>query len=180
MTFEGDAFRLKDAKGLAYLARLLAEPGREFHALDLFTASAAGTTPRAGDDLHADTGGSAGALLDPKAKEAYRRRLADLEEEAEDAEAANDPERAAKAREERDFLVRELAAAVGLGGRDRPTDSAAERARVNVTKAVRTAIGRITEHSAALGQHLDRTVRTGTFCSYQPDPRAQVGWRVTP
>lgn len=179
LSYEGDAFRLKDAKGLAYLARMLAEPGREFHALDLFTASAAGAAPGREDDLAVSTGETMGPALDPQAKAAYKRRLQELDEEMEEAEAANDPERASKARQEREFLASEIAAAVGLGGRDRPTGSAAERARVNVTKAVRTAIGRIRPHSEALAQHLDRTIHTGTFCSYQPDPRAQVGWRVS-
>ena len=31
----GTTFRLKDTLGLQYLARLLAEPGREIHVLDL-------------------------------------------------------------------------------------------------------------------------------------------------
>lgn len=178
VSFEGDAFRLKDAKGLSYLARLLAEPGREFHALDLFTSSAGGSEPAAQEGLTVSSGESAGPLLDPEAKAAYRRRLEDLDEEIEEAEANNDPERAAKSTEERDFLVRELAAAVGLGGRDRPSDSAAERARVNVTKAIRSAVRRVEEHSKTLGQHLERTLRTGTFCSYRPDPRSPVTWRV--
>ena len=33
--YNGSVARLKDAKGLRYLARLLADPGREFHAVDL-------------------------------------------------------------------------------------------------------------------------------------------------
>jgi hypothetical protein len=44
----------------------------------------------------------------------------------EEAEAFNDPARATRARQEMDFLVEELARAVGLGGRDRralPTPS---------------------------------------------------------
>jgi hypothetical protein len=36
--FEGSVVRLKDAKGLRHLARLLAQPGREFHAVDLEAA----------------------------------------------------------------------------------------------------------------------------------------------
>jgi hypothetical protein len=74
--------------------------------------------------------------------------------------------------------VRELAGAVGLGGRGRRIGSDVERARVGVTQAIRTALGRIREQSAQLGAHLDRTVRTGTFCSYVPDPRAPLDWRT--
>jgi hypothetical protein len=35
VVFEGSVVRLRDTKGLRHLARLLAHPGREFHAVDL-------------------------------------------------------------------------------------------------------------------------------------------------
>jgi hypothetical protein len=41
-----------------------------------------------------------------------------------------------------------------------------------VTRAVRQGIARIGEHHSELGQHLDRAVRTGTYCAYVPDPGA--------
>jgi hypothetical protein len=75
-----------------------------------------------------------------------------------------------------DFLVAELAAAVGLAGRDRPAGSSTERARVNVTRAIRSALGRIRAHSPTVADHLDSAVRTGTFCCYSPDPRAPITW----
>jgi hypothetical protein len=56
------------------------------------------------------------------------------------------PERAGRAREEIEFLAAELAAATGLGGRDRKAASNAERARVSVTKAIRTTLKRVEEH----------------------------------
>ncbi len=31
----------------------------------------------------------------------------------------------------------------------------------------------------ALGQHLDSAIRTGTYCSYQPDPRVPTQWDVS-
>jgi hypothetical protein len=69
-----------------------------------------------------------------------------------------------------------LAAAVGLGGRDRPTGAAFERARVNVTRVIRDAVAHIAEHDADLAHHLRTCVRTGTFCSYQPPPSGGPGW----
>jgi hypothetical protein len=120
----------------------------------------------------------AGPGLDPEAKAAYRGRLEDLREELEEAESFNDPERAARAREEMEFLARELAGAVGLGGRDRKAASNAERARVAVTKAVRATLKRIGEMDSELGQELVATIRTGTFCSYEPDRRRPVAWQV--
>ena len=120
--------------------------------------------------------GDAGEILDARAKDAYRRRLAEIDDDIEQAHAIGDTERAAQADTERDFLVRELARAFGLSGRGRRAASASERARAGVTRAVRQAIARIGEHHPQLGEHLSRTIRTGTYCAYLPDPRAPVGW----
>ena len=115
-------------------------------------------------------------LLDARAKDAYRRRLAEIDDDIEQARAIGDTERAAQADTERDFLIRELARAFGLSGRGRRAASASERARAGVTRAVRQAIARIGEHHPELGEHLSRTIRTGTYCAYVPDPRAPAGW----
>jgi hypothetical protein len=74
--------------------------------------------------------------------------------------------------------VQELARAFGLRGRERRAASASERARAGVTRAVRQAIARIDEHHPQLGEHLRRTIRTGTYCAYSPDPRAPAGWEL--
>jgi hypothetical protein len=172
VAFGGRTVRLKDAKGVRHLAVLLANPGDEVHAIDLVGGGAPGGAGAAAAN------GPAGPTLDARAKREYRRRLAELESELEEAEAFNDPERAARVREELDFLADELAGAVGLGGRDRQTGSDAERARVNVTRAIRTTIKRLAELDADLGHELEATVRTGTFCAFEPDPRRPVSWRV--
>ncbi len=178
--YEEDTFRLKDSKGLRYLARLLREPGRELHALDLVAGERPGVrpvrTPEPG--LASSSPGDMGETLDAQAKAEYRRRLDELEDELDEAQAFGDPERLARAQEERDFLVGELVGAIGLGGRDRRMGSPAERARVSVTRAIRSALARIHEHSPALGDHLERTIHTGTFCSYAPDPRAPADWQI--
>jgi hypothetical protein len=122
--------------------------------------------------------GDAGELLDARARAAYRARLGELAAELEEAERCNDPCRAAKATAERDFLVRELARAVGLGGRDRRAASHAERARLNVTRAIRVAMANLARANPPLGQHLAATIRTGRYCSYTPDPRTPVSWEL--
>ena len=76
------------------------------------------------------------------------------------------------------FLAAELAAAVGLGVRDRAAGSAAERARVSITKAVKIALARIRAHSAALAGHLNAIIHTGTVCCYTTDPRAPITWHT--
>jgi hypothetical protein len=181
VAYEGRVLRVRDAKGMRHLALLLANPGVELHAVDVATAGEGGApavhAEAEGLSVRAGTG-DAGPALDAQAKAEYRTRLEDLRAEIEEAEAFNDPERAARAREEMDFIAQELSAAVGLGGRDRPTASAAERARVNVTRALRREIRRIADEDARLGRELETTVRTGTFCAYEPDPRRPVTWHV--
>jgi hypothetical protein len=68
---------------------------------------------------------------------------------------------------------------VGLDGRDRPTGSGAERARVNVTRSLKRAVAAIAERVPDLGAHLERSLRTGRFCSYSPEPATALTWEVT-
>jgi hypothetical protein len=114
------------------------------------------------------------ASIPTTVRDVTRQRLADLDEELADAEAANDPERETQARREREFLLGELSAAVGLGGRDRTSLDPAERARKAVTGRIREAISRIESAHAELGHHLRRSLRTGAFCVY--DPPAPTTW----
>ncbi|WP_394846131.1 AAA family ATPase [Pendulispora brunnea] len=154
---DGREARLKDSKGLQYLAVLLREPGREFHV---------------GDLVHRTDGsvelGDSGDLLDERAKLEYRTRLTELGSALEDAEARSDAETAARIRDERASLAGELARAVGLGGRGRKAGAASERARVNVQRRIRDALSRISELEPTLGRYIELHVRTGAFCSWEP------------
>src|SRR5262249_47534172 len=140
--------RLRDMKGLCYLGYLLRDPGREFHALDLMRMQ----MQRDGFGVPVDPGLE---VLDPQSKTAYRQRLEERRAALEEAEAFNDTGHAARAREEMEAIGEQLAAAVGLRGRDRTVRSAAERARTTVTHRVRAAIQRIAQQQPALGDYLD-------------------------
>jgi tetratricopeptide (TPR) repeat protein len=181
--FDDVTVLLHDLKGLRYLERLLAEPGREFHVLDLVAVERGSlpTVPTAADPtLVASDGGHAGLHLDDQAREAYRRRLVDIDDDIEDATAANDAVRLELAQHDRDYLIQELSRAVGLGGRGRLAGATAERARTSVTRSIRYAITRINEHHPSLGSHLRQAICTGTYCAYVPDPRVPVRWTITP
>jgi len=166
VVFDGQTVRVRDLKGIRYLAQLLANPGREIHVLDLV----------AGETGRPMALGDAGAMLDERAKSAYRRRLTEIEEDIEQARALEDAAREAQADAEREFLVRELARAVGLGGRDRRATSASERARSGVTRAVRKGIAQINEQNPELGEHLNQAIHTGTYCAYVPGPSPPAAW----
>ena len=178
LTFMRKTVRLRDSKGLRDIARLVATPGREVAAVDL-TSGRGGGKPVAVREL-AELGmnaeADAGEMLDSEARAQYRERLTDLEEEIDDADAANDPERAGRAREEREFLLAELSAAVGLSGRPRRALDPAERARKAVTWRIRDALNHVDAAHAELGRHLRRSVRTGGFCVYEP--AEPTTWRL--
>jgi tetratricopeptide (TPR) repeat protein len=181
VVFDGQIVRLRDMRGIRYLARLLANQGREFHVVDLVGLEqgvAADTTRITEPRMRFRDADDAGEMLDARAKEAYRRRLTEIEDDLEEARAFGDAARAAQATAERDFLARELSRAVGVGGRDRRIGSAAERARASVTRAVRHALARIRAQHPPLGAHLERTIRTGTYCAYLPDPRIPIAWKL--
>jgi tetratricopeptide (TPR) repeat protein len=155
--YAGTVVRLPDAKGLHDIARLLANPGVEIPAADLV-----GPAARLEATLGADP------TLDPHAQAAYRRRLAELAAEIDAADADHDPERAARARAERDSLVEGLSAAYGLGRRARRLGDAGERARKAVTARIRDSLARLDQRHPALAQHLRQSIHTGAACSYQP------------
>jgi hypothetical protein len=157
LAFDGRTVHLPDLKGLHDLARLLAAPGEDLHCLELAGASG---VPLQGD---------AGPILDEQARADYRRRMQDLAEEIDLADAAGDTVRAEKAREELDTLTEAVAAAFGLGGRPRKAGDPAERARSTVTARIRSAVAKVEDAHPALGRHLRNSVRTGTFCSYRPE-----------
>jgi tetratricopeptide (TPR) repeat protein len=150
----GAPFRVKHAKGMEYLAHLLQNPGREVYVLIL---GGAGEGPE-----------DAGAILDERAKLAYKERVEELEDQLTLAEQLGDRGRATRAREELEAVAEELASAVGLGGRDRKAASNVQRARVNVQRRLKDALRRIAEQDPTLGRYLDATVRTGTYCVYRP------------
>ncbi len=183
------SFSLRDLKGLSYIQRLLQHPGEEFHALELLDVPGARMPS---DSRSADTGsvlhdpavnigglGDSGEMLDAQAKQNYKRRLLELREELEDLRERGADEPALKVESEIDFLEREIVRAVGHRGRDRRAGSTSERARLNVTRAIKAGLRKISEHHSTLGELLERSIRTGSFCSYVPDPRILVSWQFS-
>ena len=162
ITFDGRSTRIRDMKGIADLATLVTRPGREVHALELMGGQ--------------DVGGTAGPALDERARRTYQDRIVELQREIDEARVDHDVRRAERAELELDALVEQLSEAFGLGGRGRSTGSSAERARTAVTYRIRAAIRRLSDLHPELGRHFANAVRTGTWCSYQPE--TEVHWTV--
>jgi hypothetical protein len=138
-----------DCIGMAHLAVLIANPRTEVQASELVAGLAALSSAAAGT-------AAPQPVLDHEAIAGYRRRLRDLD--ARDGDT----------REERDWLLAQLAGAAGLGGRARSFPGSDERARVAVGKAARRAIARIAVADPLIGEHLRQAVHTGGRCSYWP------------
>ena len=115
--------------------------------------------------------------LDEQARDAYRRRLAEIEDDIAEATAHNDLGRVARSSRDRDFLIAELSRAVGLGGRIRTVGGTTERARTSVFRSIRYALDRLATVEPKLAEHLRHSIRTGTACSYRPDPLAPITWQ---
>jgi hypothetical protein len=159
--YRGQTAYLRDAKGMHDLAALLARPDVDIPAIELASR---------GDRLDAAHSAYNEPVLDRAALVAYRRRLAQLDEELDAARDTSDLARQQHASDEREQLLTHLRRNTRPDGTARSFGATtAERARKAVTARIRDAVRRITEALPELGVYLDRTIRTGTTCSYNPN-----------
>ncbi|MGE3664874.1 MAG: AAA family ATPase [Pseudonocardia sp.] len=165
VSWDGVDTHVPDAKGVRDLAVLLARPGTDVHATELFGAGVRTTVTDRGAEV-----------TDSAAREAYRSRLAQLDAELADTETRRDLARAARLAVEREALIAELRRAFDLKGRPRRLGDDSERARKAVSARIRDAVTLIEHGHPRLGAHLRDAVRTGTFCGYHPAPPTR--WRV--
>jgi hypothetical protein len=191
--YHGMEFRLKDSKGLRYIASLLRRPGQEIHVQALVglveqqqgrlapakyhemtreQLAAEGLAPPGSGDA------VAWATIDDQTRANLESHLEQLARDIGEARQGNDPIREAEARREFDAITSYLTAGTGLGGAPRTFTTADDRARVNVTKLIKAAKQRIGQHSPSLQRHLDAHLNTGFYCSYTPDPDAPIAWHV--
>jgi hypothetical protein len=164
ITFNGKSVHVPDMKGLWHLRELVSRPRAPVLALSLIAAPTEDAVPV----------GDAGPMLDREALRQYRKRLADLDGELDDAEAKHDAARHAKRSTEREALLKELARATGLGDKPRRTGSPTEKARLNVTRTIRHAISYLATALPELAAHFDESLATGVSCCYEP--RTNIAW----
>lgn len=157
LTFEGRTVFVRESKGVLYLAELLRSPGREVFVAELFGA--------ARGVAHVPVG-TAGEIIDNKARRDYRQRAEDLKFQLAEAEKNNDSGRCESIRMELEELADQILAGQGLAGRRRRSQDDRDRIRKSVSMAIERAIGTIRKHAPALGEHLDKHIHRGYFLSY--------------
>jgi hypothetical protein len=142
--------QVRDSKGLHYLQVLLRHPGKPFRAAEL--------AAMAKDEPGADPKPTDGAT------EGLGRRASEIASEVEEAARWNDIGRAETLRRELDLIEREISCA----SKQNPVVAeTADRTRKAVTNRIRDAIQAIERELPALGEHLDRCIKTGASCSYE-------------
>jgi hypothetical protein len=176
LAYRGRTARLRDTKGLHYIARLIAEPCRDLHVRDLAAMHQQNETGNGNGAGSACVEGDLGTILDARATAQYKQRLAEARQELEEATTAGDLGQAARTRHEVEMITAQLTAAYGLGSRPRTAGDPAERVRKAVTNQIRRSLDRIGTAHPELGRHLTNALRTGFVCTYHPEQR--MTWRV--
>jgi tetratricopeptide (TPR) repeat protein len=179
--YDHATIRLRDAKGLRYIAYLLARPGERIHVHDLVTAvegcsadaQSRDSARSEGLEVVQDNGGPAIAL-DSRARSEYAARLREVRAELEEANRFNDAGRSERLRAEIEVLSDELNAGFGRRG----ASDSAERARGMVSKRIRATLDKICDEDPALGRHFTTSIKTGYFCAYLPDPDHKITWQL--
>ena len=180
MSYERVTVRLRDAKGFRHLATLLREPGREFHVVDLLAETdhepATIHPQQLAQDVSGSTLATTSALPDHQARTSYRQRLADVRDQLAEAERFNDAGRIATLRSESEFLTHELSTRYGISHHARKSSTEVEKARKAVAYRIRSVLTKLKKAHPVLWRHLHLTIKTGVFCSYNPEK--PTTWQV--
>lgn len=167
--------------GLLYLYALVERTGAGFTPTELKSAKArfagiqnasvTGPNSPAPDDFDAgqSTASDAGVLIDDQARREYQRRLKEIEEHLEDASFFGDEKRIGDLEDEKNELVRQLAAATGLGGRRIRMSPRAKNDRDAVRSSLKRAIRSLDEKDESLGDHFRNCIRLESLISYVPE-----------
>jgi hypothetical protein len=163
---EGTGCYVRDSRGMAHLAVLVANPGREISATELVI----GPEPNAAVLARRSRNATGQPLLDDRAVREYRQRLEALHEEVERSDKVGDQTRSIEAHAELAWLQAQIKSAMGLAGRRRTFATTDERARIAVSKAIRRALGNIQAANPVVGEVLARSIVTGRRCVYLRRP----------
>ena len=159
--YDGVPKSIGDSVGMTYICRLLQSGGQDIHAATLRGAGTGKDNPI--------VLGSAGEVIDDRARREYRERITEIDEDLAEAESNHDLARKDRLNEEREALIKEITRSTGLHGENREASSDRKRARQSVSAAIHRALKAIKKEHEPLWQHLTNSLKIGEFLSYQPD-----------
>ena len=161
LRYQGKAAQLSDLKGLHDIARLIEQPHTSIHCADLM-----GLTVLE----------SGAPVLDQQAKTMYQKRLLDIQEALAEAEQVHHQEAIERLQREYDDLLQHLSQSIGKSGKSRTASGSLEKARSAATWRIRAAIKKIEAVHPELGAHFKISIKTGLFCTYQPE--RTISWEL--
>lgn len=168
IAYGGRSIVVGDRAGLWFIYQLLSRP---HHAIPAIYLSTAGLSPAEARLSRLDD-----PVLDATARSEYVDALTTIEEELARTFDEGETERRAQLVAERGVIRQQLRVSTRLAGRPRSFAHDAERARLNVTKAIDRAINEIGKASPELAGHLRRSIRKGSSCVYVP--AEEIAWKV--
>lgn len=159
-----------DSVGMRYIARLLADPGRDFWVVDLVAEEK--KVPALVE------GGDAPAGPNLKAVKELRLKIEALEARAEEEEGLGSTLAASDLRRRAEEAREELEAVLAFDGAGKEQMKEQAKAKDSVRKALDAAIKAIDAKHPALRRHLDPLIDRGATVVYRP-PKAPT-WRLAP
>ena len=179
-------FTLESSRGADYLCRLLAAPGRDLQTIDMACGAAILQCDRvveadavAGEGLQSSSRPMVqglGHVADHRAVKEYRAEACRLLDEVDEARQAGDDRKVAKLERDIALIAAQVSAAVGLGGKLKPTGDKRKSIRDGFRNAVNRTIRKIKETDRPFAGHLQETVKFGRLSRYQPDE--DLSWEV--
>ena len=165
LTFSGQTVRLRNQRGLTYLANLVSQPYVKIHAalLRANTTDSKAIQPFKGDEV-----------LDKQAMETFKTRYDDLCSELQEAQSNNDPVRQNQIQDERAALGREVTGAIGLGQRQRRMGDEADKIRKAVCMAITRTLTVLDKKHPSLARHLEDAIQMGQVLIY--NPATKIDW----
>ena len=172
LRFGDEEASLPHSKGLPYLAALLRDPGQTFTAFQLRQAVGEGHPEGAQgkgiEDLNADSRDlGQSTSLDTLAK--VNRRILEIDQEIEEAEAINDQGQIARLRKEKEDLLGYVQTNTGQGGRPRRVGSPQKTVYDQVHKAISRTLKQVAKTNPQLRNHLEANLQFGGSFTYQPE-----------
>jgi TolB-like protein len=161
ISYEGKVVLMTEVKGFYDLTKLLGHPEKQFHCTELM-----------GGGLEM----SPELVFDEKAKRSYQKKILELQEEIRWSEENNDLQRSSTLHKEYDDIVDHLTVSLGLKGKIRKSHDVLDKTRSAVTWRIRNTIQKIEKVYPLLAKHLSVSIKTGIFCSYNPEK--PVEWIV--
>jgi hypothetical protein len=173
--FGGKACTVPARVGFLYIAVLLRHPARQFRPSALM-ATAGGSAPSMPDDRAMAESLTTSAprpdeLVSTQGRQDLQRRIGQLQSKKSSTGLTLDEQ------DELAALQKNLRAAFARGGRPRTVADPEERARTNVSHALRRAFGEIDKQLPPMALFLRNSIKTGKVISYEP--HEPIDWMIS-